>query len=80
MTTINSNLSSIEPFPIYIYHMWQPTGNCAICDKEISLNYFLPMWCELIVPDELLDTVEWGGIPVCKECCENPPQERFMKI
>lgn len=75
-----STPSLIESYPIHIYHLWPPYGNCGICDKEISLNYFLPMWCELIVPDELLDVIDWGGVPVCQECYHNPPQEKFMKI
>ena len=60
-----------------VINLWEPTADCSICGKETFLNWFLPMWCEYIVPDDI--DVDWAGMPVCKSCFDNPPPERFLR-
>jgi hypothetical protein len=73
-------ITTQESSIISLNYLWVPWGNCGICNKAILLDYALPMWCGEIVPDELLDSIEWAGIPVCKDCYQNPPKDRFLKI
>lgn len=49
-----------------IIELWPLEGECAICNKHIIINYFLPMYEGEVV--EYPDRQEWGGTPVCKEC------------
>lgn len=64
---------------IQVIHLWEPTSTCTICDTTISLEWYLPMWCGMIIPDDLLDKIDWGGMPVCERCYNDPPPERIMK-
>lgn len=78
---MSNSATESDPVVIHIINLWSLWGNCGICNKDIRVEsrYYLPMWCERIVPDNLLDEIDWAGVPVCKECYEHPPQDRYLR-
>ena len=51
---------------IRIINLWEPTGDCFVCEEECPLAYAVAVYEDEILPDDYPG--EWFGAPVCGRC------------
>jgi len=58
-----------------IINLSEPVSNCAICESIVPLRYGIPMYEDMILPNDWEE--EWAGQTVCRRCFE--AQEKITK-